>query len=478
MVTETPDQPADTVPLILDVDGTLLRTDLIYESFWAAIGQDFPATLRAVSRHIGAPARLKHALIAIAAPAVEALPIRDPVLARARAALAAGRPVHLVSGSDQALIDALAARLGLAGPHFGSTPDLNLTDANKAAFLKERFGAGGFDYIGNARPDLKSWALARRVIAVAPPAALRRQLEALGQPVEIIEDRPRPGALLRELRPHQWVKNLLVFVPLLAAHHFAPLAIAQVGLAFAAFCLGASSIYILNDLLDLDGDRHHPEKRFRPLAAGELPIPGSMLASAALAGLALILGLAAGPPVAALTLLYMAGSLGYSLWLKKRRWLDVLALAALFLLRVVSGAVAAKVAIPPILLAFAFVVFFVLACVKRMTALSRLKLRGHLPRRGYVPADLLKLEWAAYVAIPLSAALFLLYVFGPEAAALYDRRVLLSLAVVPVIAWLYRVVRLSTNGQEDYDPVRFVLHDRIGMGIALAGLLLLILAAV
>ncbi|HBS50892.1 MAG TPA: prenyltransferase, partial [Rhodobacteraceae bacterium] len=149
---------------------------------------------------------------------------------------------------------------------------------------------------------------------------MRRALARMGKPVETLEEPGRPGALLRELRPHQWIKNLLLFVPMLAAQRFEWIVTGQVALAALAFSLGASAIYVLNDLLDLDADRRHPEKRERPLAAGTLPIPAAMTASAGLALLTLILALAVGPPVAALTLLYMAGSLGYSLWLKKRRW--------------------------------------------------------------------------------------------------------------------------------------------------------------
>lgn len=464
------------VPLVLDVDGTLLRTDLLYECFWAAMGRDVPATLRVALTRTRHPARMKHDLAAIAAPAIERLPVREAVLERARAAVKAGRPVHLVSGSPQALVDALARRLDLPGPHFGSDPDHNLTDAAKAAFLADRFGPGGYDYVGNAHADLRSWQGARRVIAVAPPAGVRRALARLEQPVEIIEDGWRPSALLRELRPHQWVKNLLLFAPMLAAQHFEWAVAGQVALATVAFSLGASAIYVLNDLLDLDADRRHPEKRTRPLASGALPIPLAMGASAVLVALALILALAVGPPVAGLTMLYMAGSLGYSLWLKKRRWLDVLALAGLFLLRVLTGAVAAGVGLPPILMVFGFAVFFVLACAKRITALSRLPVTGHLPGRGYVPADLARLGHAAHAAIGVVAVLYLGYGLGPSSAGFYDNQLLFALAVLPLIYWLWRMVRLAAQGREDFDPVRFVLRDRQGLLIALLGIVMIALA--
>jgi len=477
MVSDRPIPADDMIPLVLDVDGTLLKTDLLFECFWAALGQNAGRTLKLAATRFRRPARLKHELAAIARPDIELLPLRQSLLERALAARDAGRSVHLVSGSDRALVEALGERLGFPGPHYGSNPDRNLTAAAKGAFLEQRFGVGGYDYAGNAAPDLEAWTNAREVIAVTPSGALGRQLAALGKPVTILAEDWSAGSVLRELRPHQWIKNLLLFLPLLAAHQFGLPEVARVLLAMIAFSLGASSIYILNDLLDLDADRRHPEKRHRPIASGALPIAVAMLMSTALALLALALALAVGPPVAALTLLYMAGSLSYSLWFKKRRWLDVFVLAGLFMLRVLTGAVAAQITVPPILLGFGFTVFLVLACVKRITALSRLPFRDHLPGRGYAPADLLRLERVAYAVTGIAVLAFLIYVFSPWAQGVYDRPFLLGLAAVPVAVWLLRMIRLSSQGQEDYDPVSFVLHDKLGFAIMLAGLLLAVLAA-
>ncbi|MDJ0858173.1 MAG: UbiA family prenyltransferase [Dinoroseobacter sp.] len=464
-------------PLALDVDGTLLRTDLLHETFWAALGKDVGATLRVAFLRLGSPAKLKRDLSLISFPAIELLPVNETIHARARKALAEGRSVRLVSGADQTLIDALAERLQLPGPHFASEPQRNLTGETKANLLRERFGIGQYDYAGNSHKDLPSWVSARKIIAVAPSTSLQHRLREIGKPFEIVAGGWTPRKLLRELRPHQWVKNLLLFVPLLAAHQFDPASFGQVALAAVAFSLGASAIYILNDLLDLDADRQHPTKCNRPIACGDLPIPVATAASGVLAFLALSLALAVGPPVAALTLLYMAGSLGYSLWLKKHRWLDVIALASLFLLRVLAGAVAADVATPPILLALTFVIFLALAWVKRTTALSRLSIREHLPGRGYSSEDLAHLKKVCYAAIAAAAILFLVYALGPVSAELYGNQVLLALAVIPLTLWLARIVRLSAAGLEDYDPVRFVLSDGVGLLIVLSGVAMIILAA-
>ena len=466
----------DLTPLVLDVDGTLLRTDMLYENFWAAMGHDSPTTLGLLARDWRRPNRLKADLHRIAAPNVALLPLRPEVVALADDARRAGRPVRLASGSDQALVEAVARRLDLPGDHFGSDPDRNLTGETKARVLVGRFGDGGFDYAGNADADLPAWGAARRVIAIAPGAGLRRRLEALEKPVQIVGERPGAGALWRELRPHQWVKNLLLFLPLLVAHEFGAATLAATLLAVAAFCAGASAIYILNDLLDLESDRLHPEKRARPIASGALPIRKAMVASGGLVLLALALAWGAGPPVAGLTLLYMVLSLTYSLWLKKRRWIDVASLAVMFLMRVLTGAAAAQIAVPGLVLGFVFTVFLTLACVKRMTALAREVNGGHLPGRGYTLADLKGLERMAAAGIAASAALFLAYAFSGHSAALYDSQLLLAVAVLPLAAWLTRIVRLSEQGRENYDPVRFVTHDRTGLLIAALGAGLVLLA--
>lgn len=473
----TPNQMNDAdVALVLDVDGTLLRTDLLYESFWAALEHDLAATLFAAVDNWKRPERLKQALINIARPRISLLPVRDALLALAREAVEAGRSVHLVSGSNQELVDELASFLELPGPHFGSDIDRNLTDSTKAAFLKDQFGEVGYDYAGNAHADLKSWAGARKIIAVNPNSALTKEIEALVKPVETITDDWGVSDVLREIRPHQWTKNLLLFVPLLASHDINTASFLAVCLAAVALSLGASSIYILNDLLDLEADRSHPEKQFRPIASGTLPIAAAMRVSVLLAFAAVLLAFNVSPQAAQLTLAYMAGSLSYSLWLKKRRWLDLIALTGLFLLRMLTGAVAAHAGVTSLLLALGFAVFFTLACVKRLTALSRMHQRDNLPGRGYSFHDLISLKNAAYTSTALSGLVFLAYIWDEHASGLYSAPVLASLAALPLMMWLFRMVRLSIAGREDYDPVRFVLHDRIGLLLLGIGLALMVLA--
>lgn len=467
---------AKSVPLVLDVDGTLLRTDLLYETFWAALGHSFFATLRVLLACWTSPPRLKRRLREIAEPNIDLLPVREPVLDRAREAIAQGCRVHLASGSDQGLVEAVAQRFDLPGEHFGTQRARNLKGRTKAAFLNEKFGVQGYDYAGDSWADQMSWQNARRVIAVSPGPHLSAWLAGLGKPVEIIRDGWTAKVLLKELRPHQWVKNLLLLLPLITVHDIQPGTVFQVLLAMVAFSLGASTIYIVNDLLDLDADRQHPEKRNRPIASGALPIRTAMAASVLLGMVALGLAFLVNPTVAALTLTYMTSSLVYSLWLKKLRWLDVFTLAGLFLLRVLTGAAASQISVPVWLLAFVFVVFFTLACVKRMTGLARAVKDGHLPGRGYTPRDQVSLEKISYFGVFLAALFFVGYVYSPAAAELVSSPNLLVFAVLPLTLWLWRVVRLSELGKEDYDPIVFVSHDKVGLAFVLIGVVIAFLA--
>lgn len=473
--TQTSDHK-DSVPLVLDVDGTVLRTDLLYETFWAALGRDFWRTTRVCLASWRSPARLKRDLVSIATPEIELLPFRQDVVDKALAAQKSGRPVHLASGSDQTLVDAVADYLGLEGEHFGSNPECNLTASTKAAVLVDSFGENKFDYAGNSRDDLEPWKKARRIIAVSPGATLSARLEALGKPVETIRDGWQVKDLLHEMRPHQWVKNLLLFLPLLAAHRLEPGAVLSVFLAVVAFSLAASSIYILNDLLDLDADRRHPEKRNRPIASGRLPIRTSMLCSVGLGVIALTIAYVTNPLVALMTFGYMMTTLVYSLCLKHIRWVDILTLAFLFLLRVLTGAVASQTMVSGWLLGIVLTVFIALAIAKRSTGLSRAFRGGHLPGRGYDQNDVPSLRNFAYASILATGIQFLIYTSSTEAGSLYASQGILALAVIPVVLWLVRVIRLSELGREDYDPVVFVIHDRPGLLLAGAGLAIIFLA--
>lgn len=463
-------------PLVLDVDGTFLATDMLLECFWAGLGRAPAATLAASLRHVSRPERLKAELARIAGLRTALLPVNAEVAALAGTALAEGREVVLASASDRSLVARLAADHGLSGRVFASSEGENLKGARKAAALVAAYGEGGFDYAGNAPVDRKVWAHAATAIVVGDAASANR-LEAAGQPVMRLPGGWRPADLARAARPHQWVKNLLLFLPLLAGHVFVPGPWIAALIGLVAFSLAASSIYMINDLLDLEADRLHPTKRHRPFASGKVPIGVGMAASVASGLAALILAGTLGWPMLAIVMLYMALSLTYSLKLKRLRWIDIATLAALYTIRVVAGALAAGVAMSIHLAAFVFPVFIALGAVKRITELTLAATDDRLPGRGYGRSDRDDLLNVAVLGMVGALLSFALYGFTDQARALYPTRLWLWLALVPIALWLLRMIRMGWLGKQDYDPIVFALTDKRGLGLLMIALALMFQAA-
>ncbi|MGR3542003.1 MAG: UbiA family prenyltransferase [Hasllibacter sp.] len=471
------DAAALSRPLVLDVDGTLLRTDMLFENLWTGLGRDAWGTVRAVLPRLHDPAALKHALAWQAAPRTEMMPVNAEVLALATAAQATGREVILASASNDVLVEDLARTHGLTGAHLSSDAAVNLKGAAKAAALVERYGAGGFDYAGDSKADRVVWEAAATCILVGRPHEEAEELRAEGHEVIEIAAPSQRAALIRALRPHQWVKNVLLLLPLIAAHAFALAPVLQVLLGIAAFSAAASCIYIVNDLLDLDADRRHATKRRRPFAAGTLSIPVGMASCFALGGFALGTGLVLGGAFALTLAVYMALSLAYSLRLKRMRWVDVAVLATLYTLRVVAGAAAGGIPATITMLVFAWPVFLSLGCVKRMTELAKAKTDARLPGRGYARADMGDLHTVAWLGAAGALVIYFLYGFSAQAVALYPDRWLLWAALVPLALWLHRMIRLGAAGRMDYDPIVFAMRDRIGLALVMLTITVMFWAA-
>ena len=468
---------ADRTPLVLDVDGTFLRTDMLYECFWAGMGRAPLATLRACAAHIGDRAVLKHELARIAALRTDLLPVHPKVADLARAARDEGREVVLASASDAGLVAAVARDHGLSDRVFATTSGRNLKGAAKAAALVEAFGEGGFDYAGNEPVDRAIWDRARGAVVVGDHPAIAEGLRGAGKTVTEVPTGWTAADLVRALRPHQWVKNALLLVPMIAAHHLDMPALATVLLGMLAFSFAASSIYVVNDLLDLEADRLHATKHRRPFASGAVPIRVGMAAGAVLALLAVALGMSIGWGFLGVVVVYMALSLSYSLRLKRLRWVDIATLAGLYTLRVVGGALAVDVYVSGYLLVFIYPTFVTLGCVKRLTEVTLATNDDRLPGRGYGRADrddLLNVAWLGTFGAML---VFFLYTFTEQARQLYPTRWLLWMAMLPLALWLIRMVRLGYHGKQDYDPIVFAVRDKRGLGLIFLMLAIMFYAA-
>lgn len=453
-----------SIPLCIDLDGTLVRTDLLLESALRAIKERPGAAVSAFLGLRRGRAYMKERLAGMTDLRIDLLPYRAAAVGMAATAREEGRRVVLATAANRKYAQQVADHLGVFDEVHASDGAVNLSSRAKADLLVERYGERGFDYAADARKDLAVWRYARRAVAVEPRAGVLAGLSRLGIPHEVLDGQPAPLLpLIRTLRPHQWLKNALVFVPLLAAHLYLD-AIAVMGAvaAFLAFSLTASAGYAINDLLDLDADRAHQRKRRRPLASGALPVAwGIGLVPALLAGGA-ALGALLPAPFLGVLLAYFAASLAYSLHLKRRPTLDVLVLAGLYTLRVIGGAAAIGVPLSFWLLAFSMFLFLSLAYLKRYAELEALRRDGGdwASGRGYGVKDL---ELVRGLGIPAGygAVLVLaLYIDSPEVGALYSHPQAIWLLCPLLLYWIARVWSIAHRGRMHDDPLVFAVSDR------------------
>jgi len=479
---ETPDAGHDArrVPLVVDVDGSLIAGDTLIEGMLRLIAAH-PANL---ARMLGwlaqGRARLKAAVAERVGFADGDLVFHDAVVAAIREAQAAGRPVYLASGGARRHVAAVAARIGGITDIYTAGEGSGMTGRAKADRLVAAFGRGGFDYIGNEARDLPVWREARRAIAVNASAGLRRRVRAVDGEAAFLDDGDRaPRAYLRAIRPHQWLKNVLVFLPLIAAHLTAAPAILAAAATFLALSLTASGTYIANDLLDLPDDRQHPSKRHRPLASGALPLRHGLLLAPALVLAGLALAAAVGLATLGMVAGYLALTSAYTLFLKRRMFIDVVTLATLYTIRVLAGGVAVGVALSPWFLAFSMFLFLMLAIVKRYQELHGQADRdaGKVSGRNYHVSDLPILA-ALGGASGFAAVLVLaLYLNTPTVDARYSRPEVLWLLCPLLVYWIGRVMMLTNRGHVDDDPIVFAVRDRpsLGVGALCAGVFLVAL---
>ena len=450
--------------LVVDLDGTLLRSDMLFESFCSACGRDWRSPFLALAALTGGRAALKRHLASVSAVEVATLPYDARVLAYIKAWRESGGKTALVTASDRDFAEAIAAHLGVFDEVHGSDGTLNLKGERKARFVAERFGRRRFTYMGDAAADLPVWECAARAITVNAPPALRRDAERVSESVEhLVTDARSAKSYYRALRPHQWLKNLLVFVPMLAAHRFDGSTVLLSVLAFICFSLVASSVYVLNDLLDLTADRAHPRKQNRPFASGRLPIVHGMGMAAGLLMLGALFALAIGGDFLLLMAGYYLLTTVYSLHLKRRIVIDICVLAGLYTIRIVAGGLATGIPLSVWLLAFSVFFFLSLAAVKRQTELIDSAGRGKLKAggRGYHVNDLPIISMIAIGSGYVSVLVMTLYVNSPAVTELYARpEALLGVSAV-LLYWITRTVMVAHRGNMHDDPLVYAAKDRV-----------------
>ncbi|CAG9932808.1 UbiA family prenyltransferase [Candidatus Nitrotoga arctica] len=453
-------------PLIVDLDGTLLRSDMLVESTFAFLRQNPIRALIPLFWLSAGKANLKTKLAAAVSLDVTLLPYDRQVIAFLEQEKAGGRTLILATASHQDYADAIATHLGLFARVLATYGDINLSARTKRDVLVREYGEKGFDYVGNSRDDLKVWASAHKAYLANPEFGVEAAATRLGNVEQVIRTTAHPWrAWIKQLRLHQWVKNALLFVPLLASHRVGELDLLVYGmLAFVFFGLCASSVYLLNDLLDIEDDRQHPSKRLRPLASGMVPIKAALLVFPAL-----LLGAFAGaawllPWKFTLTLAsYYALTLAYSLVLKRIMTVDVITLAMLYTMRIVAGTFAFDVSLTFWMLAFSMFLFLSLAMVKRYGELreSRSKGKTELTHgRGYYPGDLEMISSQGVASGYLAVMVLALYIQDQNTLALYHHPQVIWLACPLLLYWITRIWMIAHRGWMHDDPVVFAMKDR------------------
>lgn len=431
------------LPLCVELDGTLLKSDVLLESLLLLVKKNPLYLFKVLGWLLQGKAVLKAQVASRVSLPAATLPYDEPLLEWLRAQRRAGRSLWLCTDANEHPARQIAAHLQMFDGVLASDAATHLDGPARAERLARQFGAGGCEYCGRGHKA-----------AVLPPIARRSNTVR---------------AMVRSLRPHQWAKNVLILVPMMAAHLHDLTHAVQSVLALIAFCLCASSVYVLNDLLDLPADRIHPRKCRRPFASGELSIATGLVMAPVLLAAATAVAAALPAKFQLVFGTYYAVTASYSLVLKGIVLVDALVLAGLYTLRIIAGAAATEVPLSFWLLLFAIFLFLSLAFVKRFAELEALR-RKQLLRavgRGYQVEDLPLLQSLGIAAGYLSVLVLALYINSPEIQALYHRPKLIWMLCVVMLYWISRVWMLAQRGSMHDDPVVFALKDPVSLAIGL-----------
>lgn len=465
--------------LYVDLDGTLIRSDTLWDSVAILLGQQPLMVLLLPYWLLRGKSYFKTAVANCVIPQVNLLPYRQPVIDYLKQQHSQGRRIVLATAAEERIARAVAAHLACFHNILASTPERNLKGIAKLSAIKADAAGRPFVYAGDHHVDLPIWQSSGGAILVGQGRRFAPHL--IGIPIEAILDYPPKiiVPLLKVLRPHQWVKNTLVFLPLMTAHcFFIPSALIPAAMLFVAFSLCASAVYVINDLLDLDHDRAHPRKCRRPFAAGMLPVTWGIFLAPILFFLSLGIALAISWSALGMLILYTCITTIYSFFLKRKLLIDVFTLAGLYTLRAVAGNVAAELPLSPWLMAFLVFLFLSLAFCKRYAELDQVVRRNdvNMSGRGYRAEDLLPIGIFGIGSAFVSSLVLGLYVTGGTVSALYGSPAVLWLAAPVSLYWLCRIWIVSWRGGMHDDPIIFAAKDRLTYFVGIALLVLIFLA--
>jgi 4-hydroxybenzoate polyprenyltransferase/phosphoserine phosphatase len=467
-----------SIPLCVDLDGTLVKLDTLHQALFLLLRRNPVSVLQIPRWIVKGKAHLKDQVMQRVSLDAHVLPYHQEFLAYLHKEHQNGRVLVLATASNYRTADAVAEHLGIFSETLSSNADTNLRHERKLEAIQHRFPE--FSYAGNDVADFPIWEAANEIILVNPSPPAYAQFSQQAAYV-FREQRSIPRMLLKAMRCQQWLKNLLVFSPMLLAHQYTTeSSLPQATAAFFAFSFAASAIYILNDLFDLSADQHHPRKCQRPFAAGELSIQAGALLIPALAMLSLLIALFLPPSFLAMLLLYFVITTLYSWRVKQVIILDVLTLAGLYSIRIIAGAYATGTTVSSWFIGFSIFLFLSLAMVKRLSELHEMKNTATPANtrreRGYKISDLPFLTVAGTASGYLSALTFMLYLNSDKVAQLYSRPALLWLFFPLLLYWITRVWILASRGKMHDDPLAFAAKDPQTYAVGALSILIFILA--
>jgi len=469
--------------IVVDLDGTLFLSDMLVENLFLFLRQYPLRIFEVIVWLFKGKAYFKRCLADAVVPDVSQVPYNKDLVEWLKQRRADGAILILATASDLRIAKKVAEHLKFFDEVLG-TESNNLSSSNKREVLVQRYGERGYEYVGNSSADLAVWKSASTIHVANPDRGVLTTARQIGQVEMVFENRlPYFRTLVEALRIHQWAKNLLLFVPLLASHRVMEIPLLWRGLmAFIVFGSCASSAYLLNDLLDLPDDRLHYSKCSRPLAAGNLPILHALFLMPVLVFSAFIVALWLLPVwFAGVLAAYYILTLLYSLWLKRVVMLDVVTLAMLYTIRVVAGAAAMLLAVTFWILAFCMFIFLSLAFLKRYTELRDARQKGKKDKsagRGYYPADFELLASLGGASGYISVLVMALYINETASGTLYRSQEWMWAACPLLLFWLSRIWLLAHRGQMHEDPIVFALRDRVSRWVGVAFVTVFVLATI
>ena len=463
-----------SIPLCVDLDGTLTKVDTLHQALFLLLRRQPMSLFRWLGWLKKGKAYFKEEVSKRIELDVTALPYHQPFLEYLHAEKKAGRTLVLATAANHRTAQAVAKHIDLFDAVFSSDATTNLRGIQKRDLLQKKYTT--FDYAGNDASDFPLWEVAKKRILVNPSRKATQKYAA--QSDHLFEDRPSFfRSLFKALRPQQWLKNILIFSPLFLAHQFVSFPVVSSLIAFFSFGLAASSIYLLNDLFDLSADQHHPRKKNRPFAAGNLSVPVGLFTTPILILLSLLLALFLPPAFFGVLLLYYLLTTFYSWRLKQVELIDVLTLAVLYTLRIIAGGVATNIVVSNWFMIFSIFLFLSLALVKRIAELKEVETsNGTARERGYTPDDLPLLSCFGATSGYLAALVFTMYLNSERVSQLYTHPQLLWLFCPLLLYWITRIWLLTWRGQMKDDPLAFAARDVTTYIVGGIGLTLILLA--